>query len=69
MPQHTSLVAEQSESTAQNLIASAAGAQYCCVVSSETRVHSCPWAVSHTELSEHFFGHAIALWQMLPAPP
>jgi hypothetical protein len=69
MPQHTWLVPAQSESTEQNLIASVACSQNCCWLSSETRAHSCPMAVWHTELSAHFFGQSVAFWQMLPVPP
>jgi hypothetical protein len=59
----------QSESVAQNLRAPLACSQYSCVLSSETRAHSCPLAVSHVVLSVHFFGQAMASWQMLPLPP
>jgi hypothetical protein len=59
----------QSESTEQNLRVLPAFSQYCCVLSSEMRAHSCPLAVSHVELSVHFFGQAMASWQMLPEPP
>jgi hypothetical protein len=69
MPQHTWLVPGQSESALQNLSESAAGSQNCCGLSSESRAHSCPVAVSHAELSAHFLGQSLAFWQMLPAPP
>jgi hypothetical protein len=69
MPQQTVLLAWQSVSEVQSFNPAEAGSHVSRVLASVVGTHANPSDVSHMLSSLQNFGHALALWQILPLSP